>query len=833
MNKETTHRIKNNNNEVTWIISAVRRRCCSGIIRAPLVVMLSYFLCIQLVCDASSRSRLSVAPKNFCHIKVEYDAHHQSLQGFITTLSTIILLIVQVGAAYFTYYYKLKHILKAALTTGMWSVILIAMLWRILSNWPHYYGWILVYCMFIPAVNTSATLMQAIVISSTSPAKRSHIAWLTTLYQTAGLLLGALLASLLGEAVFFPTATFIILVLLLVSGRRAIYEVKRLSGIQNESASRTSQPQRVLRHGVLRTSKVHHVRTFLQRCPLSANSFFLLAFHFFLQWGLALYGLVIHQLCHKTNSSRVPLPGRFSFPIDAVVAMLVSYIGVRVSNTVGRKPVIILSLLLSSLAPFLLILWAWIGGFAWADLTCSTATIFPAIAQGIDKSVSLALMLDSMYGHASNPCTHESAPSVAPMILLWSGVGSGGEVFADLTFGLSPLDNDDTPWVACALSVCCYIASVACLFFTRVEDEPAEILTVTGGFFDQSANAYIGLVTVWRARRYACSQRSQRNGMVTRLTFHFVKEYSPSQYPVINKGFAGASWHRNQLFVCWPNRIAAIKPQFGDWSISHHVDDEKFNDLHHVHADDEGLWVANTGYESVDRFDHGGELIGRQRFVTEATANGQAETDIRGQDAHTVRRGKDKYHINYVCTDCGEAKRVLATCLHVGQVVSLAFNQDGTAHATTMPEPTIVAAFSSGTRPHEGFLATVSAIHPRPLLWNSTVDGRVLASHPKTGQVYREWRLSEYDIPRGWTRGLCLCRDGFLVGATTVRGEAVHWLQWNFDTETSCTGVVFVPWESDVTANKLLPSVSFLTSRCAKIFSLLHTPRDVDISSVL
>ena len=825
-------RIVGQTSDVSRVVAAVRRRCRSGTIRAPLVVMLSYFLCIQLVCDAPSRPRLSVSTHSFCRIEVEEHTYHKSVEGSIFTLSAIILLIVQVGAAYFSHTCQLRHILKAALATGFWSVILVVMLWLMVSNWPQYYGWIIVYCMFIPAVNISATLMQAMVISATSPENRSHIAWLTAVYQMAGSLLGAFLSSFLEKAALFPTATFMMLVLLLVSGRTAIHEVARLSRSQSETVSVTDQPPRLFRHHAYRTSPAHTLSSFLQRCLLSANSSYLLAFHFCSQWGLAINCLVAQHVWHQTNSSRAPLPERWAFTIEAVVAMLASYIATRTSDAVGRKPVIVLSLSLSSLLSMLLLCWPRMAGVAGGCAMASTATVLLAITQGIGTSVTLAFMMDSMYGHVSSPSTHAPAPSVVPMLLLWRGVGAGGAVFADLTFELCALRDDATPWVACAVSISCCIASAACISFTRVEDEPAERITVTGGFFDQSPNAYIGLITVWRARKYPCIRQSQHKQVVTRLTFRFIKEYSPSRYPVLNKGFAGGSWHGNELFVCWPNRIAVIKPQFGDWSISHHIDDEKFNDLHHVDANDGGVWVANTGFESVDRFDYGGALIGRQRFVTESAANRHAEGDIRGQDAHTIRRGKDEYHINHVWAEPGKSDRVLATCLHVGRVVSLTFHEDRAARATTIPKPTRVATFSSGTRPHEGFLATASAFYARPLLWNSTVDGRVLASHPETGKVYREWRLTEYDIPRGWTRGLCLCKDGFLVGATTVRGEAVHWLKWNFEPAASCTSVVFVPWNSDVTRRKFLPRVTFLTSRCAKIFSLLHTPHDVDISSI-
>ena len=82
--------------------------------------------------------------------------------------------------------------------------------------------------------------------------------------------------------------------------------------------------------------------------------------------------------------------------------------------------------------------------------------------------------------------------------------------------------------------------------------------------------------------------------------------------------------------------------------------------------------------------------------------------------------------------------------------------------------------------------------------------------------------------PRGWHRGLVLLDDGFLVGSTVVRGDAVNWINWNFDTAKSKTGVTFVPWEyENHSRGNEVCSVQFLTERSAKVFSLLRTPDGV------
>jgi hypothetical protein len=114
--------------------------------------------------------------------------------------------------------------------------------------------------------------------------------------------------------------------------------------------------------------------------------------------------------------------------------------------------------------------------------------------------------------------------------------------------------------------------------------------------------------------------------------------------------------------------------------------------------------------------------------------------------------------------------------------------------------------------------------------WNSTVDGFIVESNSNTGEVVRRWDLSLYpDVPRGWTRGLCVLRDGFLVGSTVVRDTAENWLDqhqsdWNFDVKNSRTAVLFVPFHPKDGDTR---SVDVMTGRKAKIYSILKTPDNV------
>jgi hypothetical protein len=134
--------------------------------------------------------------------------------------------------------------------------------------------------------------------------------------------------------------------------------------------------------------------------------------------------------------------------------------------------------------------------------------------------------------------------------------------------------------------------------------------------------------------------------------------------------------------------------------------------------------------------------------------------------------------------------------------------------------------------PHEGFVATVPCVSENPLLWNSTVNGHVVASDPHTGETVRSWKICDFShLPRGWTRGLVLLKDGFLVGCTSIYGDAASWIaqhdnNWDFNIDDSETAVTFIPFNVASTTDDP-KSVCFLTNRKGKIFSLLHTPATV------
>jgi hypothetical protein len=167
----------------------------------------------------------------------------------------------------------------------------------------------------------------------------------------------------------------------------------------------------------------------------------------------------------------------------------------------------------------------------------------------------------------------------------------------------------------------------------------------------------------------------------------------------------------------------------------------------------------------------------------------------------------------------GKTHVVTATMLQTMQVVQI---QEGVDQSHK-----VAARLKVSLPPHEGFVQQVDHFGKMRLIWNSTVHGLVVATDADTGDTVKTWDLSEYPgIPRGWTRGLCVLDDGFLVGSTVIRGSAERWLQrhnntWNFDTKDSSTAVVFVPFHV-LDCTPTVCAVDVLTHRDAKVFSLLR-----------
>ncbi len=320
-----------------------------------------------------------------------------------------------------------------------------------------------------------------------------------------------------------------------------------------------------------------------------------------------------------------------------------------------------------------------------------------------------------------------------------------------------------------------------------------ERFLITGGFFDGSAEGYVGELVL------------RREGGRVDLEFaaRLVCDPPDPRLRVINKGFTGGSCHAGLLWLCSANQVLGLA--LDDLRVVRVIDDPAFNDLHHVLAEDHGLTVVNTGLESLDEFDHGGRLLRRRLLTSDARTSARLERvpEFRTCDSHP-----HYMHANHCARRRDGA--LLLTLVRQRRIVQIGQNDhDWTWASPEYPGP-----------PHDGFLAP----HPsgRECLWVTTVPGEVIACDPESGELVERWSLAERGAARGWTRGLCVLDHGLLVGTTRIRASnADYFSRWSeVEAASSRSAISYLPFEAEAPT----VIVDVLHERGAKVFSILRWP---------
>ncbi|MEM5505588.1 hypothetical protein WNY81_12050 [Shewanella frigidimarina] len=323
-----------------------------------------------------------------------------------------------------------------------------------------------------------------------------------------------------------------------------------------------------------------------------------------------------------------------------------------------------------------------------------------------------------------------------------------------------------------------------------------EVFIVTGGFFDGSSEGYIGKVFLLRSKSKKISLRFEVS---------IITEPPTPSLRVKNKGFAGGSIYNNHLWLCSSNQVLAYS--LPDFELTQVIDDPLFNDLHYVLPEKDGLFVVNTGLESLDYFNYDGKLINRTLLTS---------------DERTIQR-----------TSAVPDFRVIDSKPHFMHANYCFRKDDGHMLLTLVRQRRIVDTGNWGwaspeysASPHEGFIAYYAPIN-KDCLWVTTVPGEIIASDIVTGEIIKKWDLKNSQIAPGWTRGLYILVDGFLVGVTKIRSSnAGYYSGWGKeDVENSRTTVSYIPFE-----NKL-PTVSIdvLNDRNSKVFSILSADKSMQL----
>jgi hypothetical protein len=321
----------------------------------------------------------------------------------------------------------------------------------------------------------------------------------------------------------------------------------------------------------------------------------------------------------------------------------------------------------------------------------------------------------------------------------------------------------------------------------------SERFLITGGFFDGSSEGYVGELVLRREAEQVALSFEPR----------LICEPPDPGLRVVNKGFAGGSCHDGLLWLCSTNQVLGFA--LDDLRLVRVIDDPAFNDLHYVLAEDRGLTVVNTGLESLDELDHGGQLRRRRLLTSDLRTRARLE---RAPEFRTCDSHPHFVHANH-CARRGDGALLLTLVRQRWIVCVGEDDHDWRQASPEYPGP-----------PHEGFIAR----HPsgRECLWVTTVPGEVIACDPGSGELIERWSLRERGAALGWTRGLCVLEHGLLVGTTRIRASnADYFSRWSDGVvERSRSAISYLPFERGGEA----VIVDVMHERCAKVFSILRWP---------
>lgn len=243
---------------------------------------------------------------------------------------------------------------------------------------------------------------------------------------------------------------------------------------------------------------------------------------------------------------------------------------------------------------------------------------------------------------------------------------------------------------------------------------------VSGGFFDQT----IGLLTI--IERTA-------DGLV--IVSDNEIEHPKPEISVVGKGITGIAIDGDYVWACFSNIIAKIR--ISDFVIVDTIEDKHFYDLHEITLHNNQLYVANTGYESVDIIDLATKRIERIDLLGENIRKNRPEYT---QDQDTKPH---LHHISSITIDDNE--NIILGMVRQQRILNLTkWEWIGSKHSSPVHD----VEFIDGK------------------IWFTTVGG--LISNSET-----TWNLADYQSEIGWTRGLAVTDEGMYVGTTAIR-ESNH-----------------------------------------------------------
>jgi len=241
-----------------------------------------------------------------------------------------------------------------------------------------------------------------------------------------------------------------------------------------------------------------------------------------------------------------------------------------------------------------------------------------------------------------------------------------------------------------------------------------------------------------------------------------------SNRDVRGKGITGLAWLDEQRIVaCDFNRMFKIDRE--SLSIVDTYEDDELNDLHSLSVDQDSIYLANSGRDSIDVFDHRFKLLeridGLDNEEWKKRKVGDYEVDSSYFDSPDsglpfhCRRVPDKWHLNHVFRVSGNLG---------GKIIATSFSTRSLLDAHTLE----AVSSTLPIQPHDGIV-------DGDYLWVTTVSGQIYRSRLSIPfefeMVIDLFKVAPY---QGWCRGLLISGGFMFIGITSIyeKKKRTSWL---------------------------------------------------------
>ena len=248
-----------------------------------------------------------------------------------------------------------------------------------------------------------------------------------------------------------------------------------------------------------------------------------------------------------------------------------------------------------------------------------------------------------------------------------------------------------------------------------------EKVAVSGGYFDDIN----GIISIYEIT----------DDDLVPVTDHHLKHPIPDSSQ-IGKGITGLVYDEmnNMFWACFSNCIVQYNPHSQE--ITDTIFDSRFNDLHDLFTHNGQLVVVNTGNESIDTINLQTKEVTRLDFLGD---------DLRKLTPSVTNTSSTKPHLHHISS---------AKYNKSGDLVVGFFKQQRILNLSN---------WSQVGKRMDSPVHDIQIVDDE-VFW-TTISGNVFSSFSEKPLL----ELKEHCTSVGWTRGLYMSKDYFLIGSTSIR----------------------------------------------------------------